>query len=80
MFWSVSDRFVTARSRCKLAELVPLTHKFAKQGRVRIFRNERTRSIPLDPKLVFWGVSDRFVTSRNSMQNGRTGAILAQVR
>jgi hypothetical protein len=33
----------------KLAKLVPLTHKFAKQSRVQIFRNERTRSIPLDP-------------------------------
>jgi hypothetical protein len=26
----------------KLAELVPVTHKFAKQYRVKIFRNERT--------------------------------------
>jgi hypothetical protein len=26
----------------KLAELVPLTHKFAKRSRVWIFRNERT--------------------------------------
>jgi hypothetical protein len=26
----------------KLAELVPLSHKFAKQRRVGIFRNERT--------------------------------------
>jgi hypothetical protein len=34
----------------KLAELGPVTHKFAKQSRVRIFRNERTRSTPLDPK------------------------------
>jgi hypothetical protein len=33
----------------KLAELVPLTHKFAKQSRVRIFRNERTQSTPLNP-------------------------------
>jgi hypothetical protein len=53
----------------KLAELVPLTHKFAKQSCVRIFRNERTRSTPLDPKLMFWGISDRFVAARKSMQN-----------
>jgi hypothetical protein len=46
----------------KLAELVPLTHKFAKQTRICIFRKERTRSTLLDPKLMFWGVSDRFVT------------------
>jgi hypothetical protein len=56
-------------SRCKLAELVPWTHRFAKQGRVRIFCNERTRSIPLDTKLMFWGVSDHFDTARKSMQN-----------
>jgi hypothetical protein len=53
----------------KLAELVPLTHKFAKQSRDRIFRNERTRSTLLDPKLMFWGVPDRFLTARKSMQN-----------
>jgi hypothetical protein len=52
-----------------LAEQVLLTHKFAKQSRVGIFRNERTQSTPFDPKLIFWGVSDRFVTTRKSMQN-----------
>jgi hypothetical protein len=52
----------------KLAELVPLTYKFAKQSRVQIFLYERTRSNPLDPKLMFWGVPDRFVTARKSMQ------------
>ena len=39
----------------KRAELV---QKFVPRGRVRIFRNERTRSTPLDPKLTFWCVSD----------------------
>jgi hypothetical protein len=39
----------------KLAERVPLAHKFAKQTRVRIFRGEGTRSTPLDLKLMFWG-------------------------
>jgi hypothetical protein len=53
----------------KLAELAPLTHKFAKQICVEIFGNERTWSTPLDPKLMFWGVSNRFVTARKSMQN-----------
>jgi hypothetical protein len=37
----------------KLAELVPLTHKFAKQSRAIIFRNERTPFTPLDTKLMF---------------------------
>jgi hypothetical protein len=47
----------------KLAELLPLAHKFAKQSRVGIFRNERTRSTPFDPKLIFWGVAGRFLTT-----------------
>ena len=38
----------------KRAELV---QKFVKRSRIRIFRNERTRSAPLDPKLTFWCVS-----------------------
>ena len=36
------------------AELVP---KFVPRSRVGIFRNERTRSTPLDPKLTFWCIS-----------------------
>jgi hypothetical protein len=52
----------------KLAELVPITYKFAKQSRVLIFRNERTQSTLFDPKLMFCGVSDRFITARKSMQ------------
>ena len=39
----------------KQAELV---QKFVPRSRVRIFRNEQTRSTPLDPKLMFWCVSD----------------------
>ena len=38
----------------KRAELV---QKFVARSRVGIFRNERTRSTPLDPKLMFWWVS-----------------------
>jgi hypothetical protein len=53
----------------KLAELVALSHKFAKQSRVGIFCNERTQSTPFDPKLMFLGVSDRSVTARKPMQN-----------
>jgi hypothetical protein len=47
----------------KLAELVPLSHKFAKKVASE-FSNECTQSTPLDPKVMFWGVSDRFVTPR----------------
>jgi hypothetical protein len=53
----------------KLAELAPLTHKFAKRSCIKIFHNERTGSTPFNPKLMFWGVPDYFVTAQKSMQN-----------
>jgi hypothetical protein len=34
------------------------------------FHNERTGSTPLGTKLMFLGVSDRFITARKSLQNG----------
>jgi hypothetical protein len=43
---------------------------FAKRSCVGFFPNERTQSSPFDPKLIFWGVSDCFVTARKSVQNG----------
>ena len=58
----------------KRAELV---QKFVLRSRVGIFRNERTRSTPLDHKVTFWCVfvlfgcfQDRLVALRNSVQNG----------
>ena len=39
------------------AKWAKLVEKFVQQSRVGIFRNERTRSSPLDPKLMFWCVS-----------------------
>jgi hypothetical protein len=54
----------------KLAELAPLWPKFAKRGCVGSFYNERTRSTPLDRKLMFWRVSDRFDTAGKLMQKG----------
>jgi hypothetical protein len=66
-------RFGPFRYRTKvaaeLAELALLTHKFAKGSRVKMFRNQRSRSTPLDPKLMFRGISDRFITAQKSMQN-----------
>ena len=41
-------------TRCKTAELV---QKFVLRSRGGIFCNKRTRSTPLDPKLMFWCVS-----------------------
>src|SRR6185295_9389100 len=34
-----------------------LVQKFVPRSRVRIFRTERTRSTPLDPKQMFWCIS-----------------------
>src|SRR6185312_3348202 len=60
-FWCVSyylgafgSVWLPYETRCKRAELL---QKFVPRGRVRIFRNERTRSAPLDPKLMFWCIS-----------------------
>jgi hypothetical protein len=38
------------------AQRAELVQKFVPRSRIRIFRNERTRSTPLDPKLTFWCV------------------------
>jgi len=42
----------------KRAELV---QNFVPRSRVGIFRNERTRSIPVDPKLMVWCVCSIWV-------------------
>ena len=44
------DRFLHYKTQCKTGQLVQL---FVPQSRVGIFRNERTRSTPLDSKLLF---------------------------
>ena len=36
-----------------------LVQKFVPRSRIGIFRNEHTRSTPLDPKLMFWCISYR---------------------
>jgi hypothetical protein len=53
----------------KHAKLVPLMHKFMERSRNEIFRNERTRSTLLDPKLIFWDVLDHFITAQTLVQN-----------
>ena len=40
-----------------VAKQAEQVQKFVARSRVGIFRNERTRSTPLDPKLKFWYVS-----------------------
>ena len=62
----------------KRAELV---QKFVPRSRVGIFRNERTRSSPLDAKLMFWCVSYRlgaFGTVRLPYELGEKWAELMQ--
>ena len=61
MFWCVSyylGAFGTVwmpyETRCKTGRT---KQKFVPRTCVEIFRKERTRSTPLDPKLMFWSVS-----------------------
>jgi len=60
-FWCVSyylGAFGTFGCLTKLgAKRAELLQKFVPQSRVGIFRNEHTRSTPLYPRLMFWGVS-----------------------
>ena len=69
------------------AELVQLMKKFVQRSRVRIFRNEGTRSISLNPKLMFWCIWECLGAFGNisllhetRCKTGRTGAINAKVR
>ena len=71
----------------KHAKLVQLMQKFVQRCLVRIFRNERSRSTPLDPKLIFWCISFRLgafgtISSLHETRckMGQLGAINARVR
>ena len=86
--WTLNWRFGAFRTIWELsgsfgcltklgAQRTELVQKFVPRSCVRIFRNERTRSTPLDPKLLFWCVflvfgciCQCFVTTWNSVQNG----------
>ena len=59
------------------AKWAKLMQMFVPRSRVGIFRNERTRSTPLDPKLkflvrfeLFGSIQDRLVALQNSVENG----------
>ena len=60
-FWCVLYHLGAFGTICLLTKLgakwAELVQKFVPQSRVEIFRNERTRSTPLDPKLMYWCVS-----------------------
>ena len=91
-FACIWDRFATARNllhtklKAKRAKLVQLIEKFVQQYLVRIFRNERSRSTSLDPKLMFWCVSFRLgaygtvsLLHKTCCKTRQTGAINAKV-
>ena len=65
----------------KRAEVV---QKFVPRSRISIFRNERTRSTPLDPKLMFWCVTDHLGAIRTVWlpyeSRWKTGRTRAKVR
>ena len=70
----------------KRAKLVQLMQKFVQRCLVRIFQNERSRSTPLDPKLMFWCVSFRLgafgtvsLLHKTCCKTRQTGAINAKV-
>ena len=60
MFWCISYHLGHLGPFGCLTKLVAkrpeLVQKFVPRNRVGIFQNERTRSTPLDPKLMFWCV------------------------
>ena len=64
MFWCARSIWVHLAMFCyytklgpKRVELVQLMQKFVLWSRFKIFRNERTRSTPLDHKFMFWWIS-----------------------
>ena len=65
----------------KRAELV---QKFVPRSCVRIFRNERTRSTPFVPKLMFWCISYHLCAARTVLlsyeSRCKTGRTSAKVR
>src|SRR6185312_15365247 len=70
----------------KHSKLVQLVQKFVPRCHIRNFRNEHSRSTPLDPKLVFWCVSFRSgafwiisLLHENWCKMGQPGAIKAKV-
>jgi hypothetical protein len=65
-------------NRCKMGRAGAISAQVHEKNHVGIFRNARTQSTVLDPKLMFWRVSDRFVSAQKSMQTGRTCLISAQ--
>jgi hypothetical protein len=64
----------------KLAELAPLTQKFAKRSSVRTFHNEPTDPLHWTQNSCFGAFRTVSLLHESRCQTGRTGAINAQVR
>ena len=91
MFWCVSyylgvfgTIWLPYETRCKTDRT---SAKFVPRSRVGIFRNERTGSTPLDPKLTFWCVSyylgafgTVWLPYETRCKTGRTSAKVRAVR
>ena len=64
MLWWVSFRLgafgtisLLHKTCCKMGQLVQLMQKFVPRCHIRNFRNERSQSTLLEPKLMFWCIS-----------------------
>ena len=71
----------------KRGELVQLMQKFVPRSDVGIFCNERTKSTPLETKLMFWCISFHlcafetiWILHKTRCKIGQPGAIKAEVR
>ena len=76
-----------AKLGAKRAEMVQLMQKFVTRSRVGFFRNERSRSTPLEPELMFWCISyslgafgTLLLPYETHFKSVKTGAINAKVR
>ena len=63
----------------KQGELVQLMQKFVPRSHIGIFRNERTQSTPLDPKLIFCCVWVHLGPFRYCMKLGAKWAEMVQL-
>jgi hypothetical protein len=81
MFWAFRTVSLLPKVDAKLAELGPLTQKFAKRSSVGTFHNERTDPLHWTQKNSCFGAFRTVsLLHENQCKTGRTGAINAQVR
>ena len=84
MFWCILDLFrYCTKLGAKRVELVQLMKKFVPWNRIRVFRNERTRSTPLEPNScsgAFRSVSVHLAMFRYFTELGAKWVELVQLR